>query len=425
MYILQKRRYAMNTHTDSRVLEKFLKYIKINTRSSAGSDTVPSTPGQLELAGILCNELKEAGAENVLMTEKGYVYGFLPATAGLENVPVFGFIAHMDTSDAASGENIKPDIIRYDGTPVPLGTSGKILSETLFPDLAELRGDTLVVTDGTTLLGADDKGGCAEIITALEKIVKENIPHGPLAFAFTPDEEIGCGMDHFEVEKFGAAFAFTLDGGKVNLYEYENFNAAGATILFHGLPVHPGSAKGKMINALSLAWEFHSLLPAEEVPEKTENYEGFYFLHELSGSSSEAKAQYLLRDHDQKKFEARKAKIREITLLLQEKYGRNSLEAILADQYENMAEVMEKYPFMKELAFDAIKEAGFSPASVPIRGGTDGARLSFMGVPCPNLGTGGGNYHGEYEYISVEKMEKSVEIIINIVKGTVKRFAKQ
>ena len=414
----------MNKYANSPVLEKFLRYVKINTRSSAESETVPSTPGQLELAKILCDDLKKAGAENVFISEKGYVYGSLPPAKGLEKIPCTGFIAHMDTSDAASGKNIKPVLVQYDGTPIPLGTSGKTLSETLFPDLADLRGDTLLVTDGTTLLGADDKGGCAEIITALERIVKENIPHGPLAFAFTPDEEIGRGMDHFEVEKFGAEFAFTLDGGKVEFYEYENFNAASVSILFHGLPVHPGSAKDKMINALSLAWEFHSLLPREEVPEKTEGYEGFYFLHALNGSSSEAKAQYLLRDHNKEKFEARKAKIQEITYLLQQKYGRNSLEAEITDQYENMAEIMEKYPFMKEIAFDAIFQAGFTPQSVPIRGGTDGARLSFMGVPCPNLGTGGGNYHGEYEYISVEKMEKSVEIIINIVKGTVKRFAK-
>ena len=414
----------MNKNAESSVLKKFLKYIKTDTRSSAESNTVPSTPGQLELAKILCEDLKNAGAVNTTVTEKGYVYGFLPPSEGLENIPCFGFIAHMDTSDAASGKNITPSLVKYDGTPIPLGTSGKILSETLFPELAHLRGDTLVVTDGTTLLGADDKGGCAEIIAALEKIVKENIPHGPLAFAFTPDEEIGCGMDHFDVEKFGAEFAFTMDGGSVELYEYENFNAAGATVLFHGLPVHPGSAKGKMINALSLAWEFHSHLPAEEVPEKTENYEGFYFLHALNGSSSEAKSQYLLRDHDKEKFEARKAKIKEITFLLQKKYGEKSVEAKISDQYENMAQLMVKYPFMKDLAFDAIKEASLTPRTVPIRGGTDGSRLSFMGIPCPNLGTGGGNYHGEYEYISVEKMEKSVEIIINIVKGTVKRFAK-
>lgn len=414
----------MNKNAESSVLKKFLKYIKTDTRSSAESNTVPSTPGQLELAKILCEDLKNAGAVNTTVTEKGYVYGFLPPSEGLENIPCFGFIAHMDTSDAASGKNITPSLVKYDGTPIPLGTSGKILSETLFPELAHLRGDTLVVTDGTTLLGADDKGGCAEIIAALEKIVKENIPHGPLAFAFTPDEEIGCGMDHFDVEKFGAEFAFTMDGGSVELYEYENFNAASATVLFHGLPVHPGSAKGKMINALSLAWEFHSLLPREEVPEKTEGYEGFYFLHALNGSSSEAKSQYLLRDHDKEKFEARKAKIKEITFLLQKKYGEKSVEAKISDQYENMAQLMVKYPFMKDLAFDAIKEASLTPRTVPIRGGTDGSRLSFMGIPCPNLGTGGGNYHGEYEYISVEKMEKSVEIIINIVKGTVKRFAK-
>ena len=414
----------MNTHTKSPVLDKFLKYVKIDTRSSARSDTVPSTPGQLELAEILCEDLKNAGAVNTVLSEKGYVYGILPPSEGLENIPCCGFIAHMDTSDAASGKNVKPALVRYDGTPIPLGTGSKILSETLFPDLADLRGDTLVVTDGTTLLGADDKGGCAEIITALERIVKENIPHGKIAFAFTPDEEIGRGMDHFEVEKFGAEFAFTIDGGNVEFYEYENFNAAEAEILFHGLPVHPGSAKGKMINALSLAWEYHSLLPQEEVPEKTEGYEGFYFLHALNGSSSEARAQYLLRDHDKEKFEARKAKIQETTLLLQKKYGENFIETKISGQYSNMAEVMEKYPFMKELAYDAIREVSLTPRTVPIRGGTDGARLSFMGVPCPNLGTGGGNYHGEYEYISVKKMEKSVEIIINIVKGTAKRFAK-
>lgn len=408
----------------SPVAARLLKYVKIDTRSDPQSESTPSSPGQLELGKLLVEELKNIGVKGAFITEKGYVYGYLPATEGLENIPCFGFIAHMDTSDAASGKNIKPALVKYDGKPIALGSSGKSLDEKLFPQLAKLRGDTLIVTDGTTLLGADDKGGCAEIITALEKIVQENIPHGPLAIAFTPDEEIGCGIDHFEREKFGAEFAFTMDGSSVEIYECENFYAAASAVHFHGVAVHPGYAKDKMVNALLLAWEFQNLLPSDEVPEKTQDREGFYFLHSLEGSSSEASAQYLIRDHDKEKFEQRKNTMREIASSLQEKYGKSSLEIEITDQYKNMAEVMEKYPFMKELAYEAISSAGFLPETAPIRGGTDGARLSFMGVACPNLGTGGGNFHGEYEYISVEKMEKSVEIIIKIICGSVKRFAK-
>lgn len=407
------------------VAARLLKYVKINTRSDPRSESTPSSPGQLELGKLLVEELKNCGAKVSFITEKGYVYGFLPATEGLEHIPCFGFIAHMDTSDAASGENIKPTLVKYTGEVIKLGTSGKELNEKQFPELAKLRGDTLIVTDGTTLLGADDKGGCAIILSALEKIVEEKIPHGKLAFAFTPDEEIGCGMDHFELEKFGADYAFTMDGGEINIYEAENFNAAEVEVSFNGLSVHPGYAKGKMLNALSLAEEFHSLLPPDEVPEKTQGREGFYFLHALNGTSSSAKARYLLRDHDRDQFEARKEKIREIAKFLQEKYGKERIETTITDQYKNMAEVMQKHPFMQDLAFSGIREAGFIPCTNAIRGGTDGARLTFMGVPCPNLGTGGGNFHGEYEYISVEKMEKSMKILVNIVAESVKRFAKK
>ena len=414
----------MKKRQASSVKERFLRYIGIETTSSAESEECPSAPGQLELGKLLRKELKEAGAENVVLTEKGYVYGHLPATAGLEKVPCFGLIAHMDTSDAASGKNVKPRSVKYTGKPIPLGKSGRVLGEKQFPELASLRGDTLLVTDGTTLLGADDKAGCAEIVAALERIVKEKIPHGPLSFAFTPDEEIGRGMDHFQPEKFGASFAFTVDGGAVDVFEWENFNAAEAVLSFQGIAVHPGSAKGKMVNALSLAWEFHSLLPADEVPEKTEKYEGFFFLHAMEGTSSQAKVRYLLRDHDASKFRARKKRVQDAVHALQKKYGKEAVSCRVEDQYCNMADVLKKYPFLKTLAFSAMKKAFLSPRVEPIRGGTDGARLSCMGVPCPNLGTGGGNFHGEYEFVSVEKMEKSVEILINIVEGAVKKFAK-
>ncbi|MBP5182154.1 MAG: peptidase T [Lentisphaeria bacterium] len=414
----------MKKKRDSSALERFLRYVSIDTRSSAETEETPSTAGQMELGRLLRKELEKAGAKDAVLTEKGYVYGHLPATEGLEKVPCFGFIAHMDTSDAASGKNVKPRLVKYTGKPVPLGKSGRVLEEKRFPGLASLRGDTLLVTDGTTLLGADDKAGCAEIVSALERIVTEKIPHGPLSFAFTPDEEIGRGMDHFQPEKFGASFAFTVDGDAVDVFQWENFNAAEVVLSFQGIAVHPGSAKGKMVNALSLAWEFHSLLPPREVPEKTEQYDGFFFLHAVEGTSSQAKVRYLLRDHDAIRFRARKKKVEGAVRTLRKKYGKETVTFHVEEQYRNMAEVLKKVPFLKTLAFSAMKEAFLAPRVEPIRGGTDGARLSYMGVPCPNLGTGGGNFHGEYEFVSVEKMEKSVEILRNIVKGAAKKFAK-
>lgn len=399
------------------VLERFLDYIGFDTRSDDSTGRHPSTPGQFELARHLAAELEALGAAQVRVSEHACVTARLPATPGLEQVPPLGFLAHLDTSDAASGRNIRPQIVEYSGGVIPLGTSGLTLDPELFPVLRRLKGHTLVTTDGTTLLGADDKAGIAEIMTAAETILTRNLPHGTICIGFTPDEEIGEGTLCFDVGEFGAAYAFTLDGGAAGEIEYRNFNAAEATVKFRGVNVHPGSAKGIMINAQKLAFEFNALLPASETPEETAGTEGFYHLAHTAGTVGEAQLTYLLRDHDAGKFAGRKEKLREIADRLNRKYGDGAVTLTCRDQYHNMEEVIARHPELLELARRAVREAGLEPAEPPIRGGTDGALLSFRNLPCPNLGTGGYNFHGEQEFASVQEMEAQVRVILNLVEG--------
>ncbi|MBE6384603.1 MAG: peptidase T [Lentisphaerae bacterium] len=393
------------------IQSRFLEYVSFDTQSDGNSQTYPSTAKQFKLAEFLRDELTSLGIKDVTLTDKCYVYAKLPASPGLENVPGVGFIAHMDTSDAASGADVKVQIIHnWDGSPIVLGTSG--LSVT--PGKS-LKGHTIITTDGTTLLGADDKAGIAIIVTALEKILNEKIPHGPLAVAFTPDEEIGGGTEFFDVDFFGVPYAYTVDGGAPELIESENFNAAGADIIFKGFSTHPGSSKNVMINAQKVAMEFDSMLPAWEVPAHTEHREGFYHLTHSCGNVSSAELHYILRDHDAELFEKRKKTILNIAEYLNGKYGANTVTVTIKEQYRNMAEIIARYPFLVEDAQKAIEKAGLVPRMSPIRGGTDGARLSFMGLPCPNLGYGGYRAHGETEYADVQGMESVVKILLNII----------
>ena len=397
------------------VLERLLDYVRFDTQSNETTGNHPSTPNQLALAQHLADEMRAIGIQNVSVSKHGYVTGTLPATSGMELAPALGFIAHLDTSDAASGADVKPQIVDYRGGIIPLGTSGRTLDPARFPFLSRLTGHTLVTTDGTTLLGADDKAGIAEIMTAAEQLISSNIPHGPLRFGFTPDEEIGEGTLHFDVETFGAKYAYTVDGGAAGEIEYQNFNAAAATVTFHGVSVHPGSAKNIMINALRVAFEFDSMLPADEVPERTEQFQGFHHLIRCSGTVSEAQTTYLLRDHDAESFDARKTALHRIAAELNAKYGEGTVKLAIKEQYRNMEEVILQHPFLLETAKQAVRESGLEPVIVPIRGGTDGAMLSFRGLPCPNFGTGGYNFHGESEFASVGEMEKTVEILLHVV----------
>lgn len=399
------------------VLDRFLDYIGFDTQSNDSTGTHPSTPGQFELARHLAEELEAIGAEKVRVSEHACVTACLPATPGLEQIPPLGLIAHLDTSDAASGREIHPQIVKYTGGTIPLGKSGKTLDPARFPFLNRLTGHTLVTTDGTTLLGADDKAGIAEIMTAAETILTRNLPHGTICIGFTPDEEIGEGTLCFDVGEFGAAYAFTLDGGAAGEIEYRNFNAAEAEVKFRGVNVHPGSAKGIMINAQKLAFTFDAQLPPGETPEKTEGLEGFYHLARTAGTVGEAQLTYLLRDHDGERFAARKAKLQEIADRMNRKYGAGTVNLSCRDQYRNMAEVIDRHPHLLELARRAVREAGLLVAEPPIRGGTDGALLSFRNLPCPNLGTGGYNFHGEQEFASVQEMEAQVRVILNLVDG--------
>lgn len=405
-----------------RAYERLLKYVKIYTTSEEESGTTPSAQREFDLGNLLTEELKEIGVENVRITEQCYVYGEIPATPGYERVPALGFIAHMDTAPDFTGEGVKPQIIGdYDGNDIQLGQSGRVLSCKAFPDLCALKGRTLITTDGTTLLGADDKAGVAEIMTMAEQIILEKIPHGKICIAFTPDEEIGEGADHFDVEGFGAKYAYTVDGGAENEIEYENFNAAGAEIEITGLSVHPGDSKDTMINAALVAMEFNQMLPSGETPRGTSGYEGFFHLTDMSGDVSEAKLSYIIRDHSAVHFEIRKEQMQHIADLLNEKYGRGTVKLTIKDQYRNMREKIEECMFLIDYAKQAVQEAGLQPKEVAIRGGTDGARLSFMGLPCPNLGTGGYAFHGPFEHITTEGMDYTV----NILKGIIKAFGEQ
>ncbi len=400
-----------------RAYQRFLEYVKIYTTSDEDGENQPTSARQWDLARLLEKEMKEIGLENVRVDEHAYVYGFLPATPGLEEKPAIGLIAHMDTAPDASGENVKPQIHEnYDGKDVLLPATGEYLRAAQFPELAQMKGQTLITADGSTLLGADDKAGISEILTTVETILTQNIPHGRICVAFTPDEEVGRGADQFDVEGFGADFAYTVDGGDVGELEYQNFNAAGAMFTVHGFSVHPGSAKGLMKNAQSIAMELHGMLPKDETPETTEGTEGFYHLTSMTGRVEEAKLGYIVRDHDKAKFEARKENLRRITDKMNETYGAGTVELKMADSYYNMEEKILPHMHLIENAKKAIAQAGLEPRIVPIRGGTDGARLSFMGLPCPNLGTGGFNFHGPCELITAEKMDQSVEILVNILK---------
>ena len=399
-----------------RAYERLLKYVKVYTTSDPNSGTHPSTMRQFDLARQLVDELKALGLADAFVDEHCYVYATLPATPGSENAKPLGLIAHMDTTDDAPGENVNPQIHEnYDGGKVVLPATGAVLDPAVFPFLTEMKGQTLITTDGATLLGADDKAGVAEIMTALERIITEKRPHGKLCIGFTPDEEIGEGASLFDVPNFGAAYAYTVDGEDVGEISYENFNAAAAVVTVHGFSVHPGSAKNTMINAQNVAMEFHAALPAFDRPEHTEGREGFFHLTSMQGDVTTTHLGYIVRDHDAAKFAARKAQMQHIAACLNEKYGADTVELDLHDSYYNMLEKIEPHFHLVENARTAIRAAGLEPIETPVRGGTDGATLSHMGLPCPNLGTGGFNFHGPCECITAEKMDQSVEILVNIV----------
>ena len=402
--------------------ERLIRYIGIDTVSDEESETTPSTPCQFDLARALEREMKEMGLQDVYLDDHAYVYGKIPATAGLENATKIGFIAHLDT--VTTGKNgpaqyrMVPD---YDGGPVALGDSGLTLDPETFPHLKNMVGETLITTDGTMVLGADDKAGIAEILTMCEHLLQSDCPHGPISVCFTPDEEIGHGAALLDLERFGAELAYTADGSAVGEIEYETFNAASAKWEIEGVSVHPGSAKDVMINAARVATEIDHLLPANERPRDTEGYQGFYHLTDLAGDVSHAKVQYIIRDHDSARFEERKEIMRGVEKTINARYGAQVAKVTITDQYRNMRQVIEEHPEVVEAARAAIRGVGLEPVSNPIRGGTDGAQLSFRGLPCPNLGTGGYSFHGPYEHISAQQMDKAVRVLEGIVDWFAKR----
>lgn len=400
-----------------RAYERFLNYVPVWTTSDETSDTVPSADRELVLARMLVEEMKGLGIADARVDDKGYVYGHIPATPGCEDKPSLGLVAHMDTVADASGENIKPQTIEnYDGKDVVLKGSGDILKVDEFPYLAELKGRTLITTDGTTLLGADDKAGIAEILTVAEEIIKEGLPHGKICIGFTPDEEIARGAKHFDVEGFGADYAYTLDGDEEGEIQFENFNASTAFITIHGVSVHTGSAKDVMVNSQTIATEIHQMLPVNERPETTEGYEGFYHLVSVQGNVTTTKMKYFIRDFDRRSFDARAQKLRDIAEEMNKKYGEGKVEVEIVESYYNMREKIEPCMQLIDYAKAAIEHAGITPIVSPVRGGTDGARLSFKGLPCPNLGTGGHAFHGVFEHITVEGMDKAVLIVKDIIR---------
>ncbi len=403
-----------------RAYERLLNYVKIYTTSDEESTTVPSTARQFDLAHILVDELKTLGVEDAMVDDKCYVYGHIPATPGYEDKKSVGFIAHMDTAPDFCGENVNPIVVEnYDGEDIVLGTSGRTIKVSDFPHLKTLKGRTLIHTDGTTLLGADDKSGVAEIMTFVEELFASGKPHGKISIGFTPDEEIGAGADHFDVKYFGADFAYTVDGGAENAVEYENFNAAAAVVKFNGVNIHPGDAKDIMVNAGLGAMEFNSLLPPNQIPAKTSGYEGFIHMTDMSGDVASATLQYIIRDHDADKFAEKKKVMEHAANIINQKYGEGTCELGIKDQYQNMLEKIKPHMFLIDYAFNALKEAGENPEAVAIRGGTDGARLSFMGLPCPNLGTGGYNFHGPMEHITAEGMDT----VVKVLHGIARQFA--
>jgi len=400
------------------ITERFLNYTKFDTQSSEESETVPSTSKQLIFARYLKDELEEVGLQDVSLDDKGYIYATLPANTK-DACPVIGFISHYDTSPDCSGANIKPRIVNnYSGGDIEL-SEGIMLSPNKFPELLQHTGEDLIVTDGHTLLGADDKAGIAEIVQAMVYLKEhKEIKHGKIRVAFNPDEEIGMGAHHFDVEKFGCEWAYTMDGGDVGELEFENFNAASAKITINGVSVHPGYAKGKMLNASLLAVEFAGMLPADETPETTEGYQGFYHLTGMQTQTEQAKLSYIIRDHDREKFEDRKRFIKRVVDQMNEKYGKGTVVADINDQYYNMKEKIDPQMHVIDLVLRAMQESGVTPKVRPIRGGTDGAQLSFKGLPCPNIFAGGINFHGPYEFVPIQSMEKAMQVIVKICELT-------
>ena len=406
------------------VIERFLKYVTFDTQSDESTGVTPSTPKQMVFAQDLKTELEELGLKDISLDENGYLFATLPSNVDHE-VPVVGFIAHMDTSPDMSGENVKPRIVeKYDGKDIPLcAEEDIILSPANFPELLDHVGEDLIVTDGHTLLGADDKAGIAEIVGAVAYLIAHpEIKHGDIRIGFNPDEEIGLGAHKFDVEKFGAKWAYTMDGGEVGELEFENFNAAAAKIRVKGRNVHPGYAKNKMINSLLVANEYASLLPANETPGTTEGYEGFYHLIGMEGEVENTVLSYIVRDHDREKFEARKQALLNYAAQLNEKYGEGTVTVELKDQYYNMRQQVEPLMYIIDIAFAAMQEAGVTPKVKAIRGGTDGAQLSFKGLPCPNIFAGGLNFHGRYEFVPVQSIEKAMNVVVKIAELTAKRY---
>ena len=406
------------------VIDSFLKYVTFDTQSDENTGVTPSTAKQMVFAKYLQQELQELGLEDITLDENGYLFATLPANVD-RPIPVIGFIAHMDTSPDMSGENVKPRIVeKYDGTDIVLCSKDNIvLSPSQFPELLDHKGEDLIVTDGHTLLGADDKAGIAEIVSAVAYLKEHpEIKHGKIRIGFNPDEEIGLGAHKFDVEKFGAKWAYTMDGGEVGELEFENFNAAAAKVTIKGRNVHPGYAKNKMINSMLVANEFMAMLPADETPATTEGYEGFYHLVGMKGEVEQSELSYIIRDHDREKFENRKALVAECAKRINEKYGNEIVTVELKDQYYNMRHEVEPLMHIIDIAFGAMKEAGVEPKVKAIRGGTDGAQLSFKGLPCPNIFAGGLNFHGRYEFVPVQSIEKAVKVIVKIAELTANRY---
>ncbi|MCC8436413.1 peptidase T [Brevibacillus sp. M2.1A] len=400
------------------IMNRFISYAQVDTQSDENSETCPSTPGQLVLAQMLVDELQAIGMQEVTMDSNGYVMATLPSNTD-KKIPTIGFLAHMDTATDFTGADVKPQVIEnYNGQDIVLNEALNIvLSPREFPELAGYKGHTLITTDGTTLLGADDKAGIAEIMTAMAYLIRHpELKHGKVRVAFTPDEEIGRGPDKFDVSAFDAVYAYTMDGGPLGGIEYESFNAASATIICKGKNVHPGSAKGKMVNAAKIAMELHGKLPTDEAPEETEGYEGFYHLSSIQGDVEQTQLRYLIRDHDRNRFQERKSELARIVEELQKKYGENRIELEIKDEYFNMREKIEPVMEVVDIATQALENLGIVPSIQPIRGGTDGSQLSYMGLPTPNIFTGGENYHGRFEYVSVDNMMHAVNTIIEIVK---------
>lgn len=399
--------------------ERLLKYAVIYTGSDEDhAEQTPSTPEQMTLAQVLAEDMRDIGLTDVSVDAHAYVYGFLPATAGREQCPPIGFIAHIDIVNEFGTSEIHPQIIKeYDGGEIALGTSGRTLDTVQFPDLKQAVGKTVITTDGTTVLGADDKAGVAEILTMCERLVQDNLPHGKICVCFTPDEEIGHGAALLDLEKFGASYAYTVDGGAPNEVEWETFYAAAADWSIAGVSVHPGDAKDKMVNAALVAMEINGMLPPDEIPAKTQGREGFFHLCDMSGDVSAAKLSYIIRDHDAEKFSQRKQTMREIERKINETYGAGTAALTLREQYRNMAEILQHHPDVVEQAKRAIRAVGLTPVSNPVRGGTDGAQLSFRGLPCPNLGTGAYALHGPYEHAIAEQMDVMTEILLHIAQA--------